>query len=203
MRFLFRVQILLLLSTAAFGQTKQLPDSMKFLLVELKSEKNKLDYFRAHKTSNDLKRLSDDITATNQATINDYTDHFTYCPVYFYMDTNRQKIRDKQFDDIIFKGNYTLVPANIIPHNENRFLVVKFGYADDSLSVFQNTTGLVMYNPQLEQVHFIKKIKGKVLGKYYFTSKKYNIEYRPFATQLNNSLLNRNKKGILQTEKTH
>ena len=200
MRFVFGVLILLLFSTEVIGQLKDRPDSVKFILVELKSEQNKLDYFKAHKNTTELKRLSDDVSAQNQANISDYTDHFTNCPVYFYMDTNRQKIRDKQFEGNLFKAGYALLPTNTIPHNEDRFLVVKFGYSEDSLSAFQNTMGLVLYNHQLQQLRFIKKIRGKIPKQYYFTSKKYNIEYRPFATQLNNSLLDSYKKDTTVSE---
>ncbi len=203
MRFVFVVLILLLFSPGAICQTKEKTASVKFLLVELKSEKNKLDYFNAHKNPTELKHLSDDIAAQNLATINDYTDHFNYCPVYFYMDTNRQKIKDKQFEGYLFKGGYTILPANTIPDNETRFMVVKYGHPDDSLSIFQNTMGLIMYNYKLEPLQFIKKIRGKIPKQYYFTSKKYNIEYRPFATQLNNSFLNNYKKDTTGAEMNH
>ena len=201
MRFLYWMIILLLTGHWVIGQIKNKPDSLKFLLVELKSEQNKLDYFKTHKNPSEFKRLSDDIIAQNQATIIDYTDHFSFCPVYFYMDTDRAKIKNARFNGILFKSGYKLIPDNTITPNETQFMVAKYGHTDDSLSIYQNTMGLVLYNHLLVQLQFIKKIRGKVPAQYSFTSKKYNIEYRPFATQLNNSLTNIYKKETSDAEK--
>lgn len=136
----------------------------------------------------------------------DFTDHFDFCPVYFFMDTDIDKIKAKQFAGVVFDTNGVVVKNPQL----TTYYITYFGYPqEDKHSYFVTReanyrygngmtigSGLVVMDENFVQGHppfpyFIFKLdywdlfKGKKVKAYSFESKKYDMEYYPLARGLN------------------
>ncbi len=180
------------------------------ILVQLKSEKNKIAAMtKAHDTKN-LELVKKDAIKIKNAMINDFKDHITYCPVYFYMDTNVDKVKAGNLDGVLFTANNTLVPASANGLQDNKYIIVFYGYpitqshktkvVPDSVAAQPQTEapngkGLIINNPKMEQISYLYKfdyenwtVRSKQNRKYIALSKKFDMEYFPTAAQLDAKL---------------
>ena len=100
----------------------------KAVLVQLRSEHNRMEYLVKTRSYKDLEKLKVDAVNVQRAMINDFQDHFTNCPVYYYMDTNAPLIQKKIFDGILL--NADLTPAKNLPISNagSDYLVAYYGY---------------------------------------------------------------------------
>src|SRR5580698_8005575 len=62
------------------------------LLVQLKSEKSRIDAATRNKDYKALEEMKKDAKGARKAMIKDFKDHIDYCPVYYYMDTNLNQV---------------------------------------------------------------------------------------------------------------
>ncbi len=180
------------------------------VLVQLKAEKNRIEALtRAHKKSL-LENVIIDRGEVINAMTADFTDHFSYCPVYYYMDTNVDAIQNKHFANVLL--NADLTPAKNIAFNpeNDKYVVVYYGdpvKQSRDQSVVTDTMaylnadgkpegrGLVILNSNLQQISFFYKfgyddvfLKMKYGSKYCFSSKHFQMEYYPFAKKLNTAI---------------
>jgi len=113
---------------AGYAQETTRSNYPKAVLVQLRSEHNRMAALIKARRYKDLERLKTDAIAIQTAMINDFQDHFTECPVYYYMDTNASFVEQKMFDGILLNANLT--PAKNLPINSssNDYLVAFYGY---------------------------------------------------------------------------
>ena len=100
----------------------------KAVLVQLRSEHNRIAAATKAGGYKDVAEIKKDALAIQNAMINDFHDHFTNCPVYYYMDTNADLIQKKIFKGILL--NAGLVPVEDLPlsDTDTNYLVVYYGY---------------------------------------------------------------------------
>ncbi len=175
------------------------------VLVQLSSEQNRMKALKSGHLYKQLKQLKKDARGAQKATIADFRDHFVYCPVYYYMDTNLNKVIKRDFNGILFDNRGEIVQQQILSPSDTDFLIVYYGYPvpqrpkgklirDESAyshSTHQHWKGLVINNFKFEQFNYIgqrnkahfspKKYKH---NKYYYTSPIFDIEYHPLAAKL-------------------
>lgn len=237
----------------------------KAVLVQLRSEHNKVAALIKARRYKDLEKLKTDAVNVQNAMINDFQDHFTDCPVYYYIDTNAPLIQKKIFDGILL--NADLTPAKHLPISDTSsdYLVAFYGYpvvqsaytevvtdsvtdsaqyihrAKDPFNIASmsnisgpgeympnprdplnnanepNTSGpevymhsagepfgigLVILNSNFLQVNYFYKLGYQAMflrrrskkDKYHYSSKRYDMEYFPFAEMFNEKLASR--RGI-------
>jgi hypothetical protein len=172
--------------------------SPKAILVQLRSEQRKLTYLvNAPEKAAVLAR---DAAAIRRATINDFRDHFIYCPVYFYIDTNADKIKAKQLDNVLFTADGTMLPHVQLQD----YYIVYYGHPQDPVgSKYKHDNGDVLGNglvvldenyKQTQQPfpYYVWKLVYSNIGKwdttYAYKSKEYDIEYYHLATTFSREL---------------
>lgn len=187
----------LVLSFAVHAQVDY-PETVKFLLVQLRSEKSRIESAEKY-NPDEVASLQNEAAKERQVTINDFTDHFSKVPVYYFIDTDYEKIINKQFSGVVYNADMT--KATALPDRDD-YLIVYYGKpsedkrdkADTTTDyVYNNSerlgTGLIFLKPNYKYAHiyiwhleyhelFTSRKRNK---KYFFRSKKYDIEYFPMA----------------------
>jgi hypothetical protein len=183
----------------------------KFVLVQLSSEKNRIEALAKNKRYSELEIVKKDAKGTKDATITDFKRHFDRYPVYFYIDTNINAIKARQFSGVLFDTAGNAIGNRLINENSQDYLIVYYGLpttqprsstvvdASDEYSKLgePNGKGLIICNYLFQQVMYFYKLgssdlgldKNKYKGCYYF-SKKFDIEYFPLAQRFNKSVPN-------------
>lgn len=179
------------------------------VLVQLRAESHRIDELTRAKQYALVEEVKKDREKVNQATINDFTDHFDYCPVYYFMDTNYEKIKEKQFAGILINADGSSI-SNYVVNNNNHYLIASYGkpyfqsrFAKKVEDSIDNTymsdipydRAIIICNEDLIQVGYFYKLNYvsryhiKQWGKkYYYHSKRFKIEYCPAAKSFNDAL---------------
>ncbi len=174
------------------------------VLVQLRSEHNRIDAMKKDRNYKAVEEVKKDAEEVRSRMILDFTLNFHYCPIHYYMDTNADLVKNKEFDGVLMNGDGTPVNSPAINSRSADYFIVYYGYAISQPKVNDVVTdkakytydadsrpgkGLVILNDKFQQLdHFYKldyddaffKHKKK-LTKYYYVSKHYDIEYFPFA----------------------
>lgn len=193
--------LVVLPATQAIGQS-----APKVILVQLNAEWNRLSRARELGMANKEAEISADAAMVRQKMMADFKDNFRYCPVYYYLDTNAARIKAGQRTGLLMDANGATIAGDPLAAIGDNYLVVFYGKPDwqikpgaietdnrDNPGAASNAVGLIICNSNLEQISFLYKLNygmplSKVRSPYLFISKKYEIEYFPFARHLNFSL---------------
>ncbi|MBS1587643.1 MAG: hypothetical protein JSS82_19070 [Bacteroidetes bacterium] len=179
----------------------------KAILVELRSQQKRIEYLENSNRSNEVEQLVKDIDDANRAMVNDFKDHFKFCPVYFIVDTNVNRVVAKQYDGILLDINMQPVRADVMNKAGDDFFIVYFGmpmrekagmHTEQEVPRSQNGQGLVVIDHNGKQLlspfqfyyYNNRRYYGVSRGnpQYNFASKKYNIEYYALAADLSGGL---------------
>jgi hypothetical protein len=173
------------------------------VLVQLRSEHNRIEALTKSGRYQDVEDVKKDALEVRKRMILDFHDHFHYCPVYYYIDTNADLIKLKAFDGVLLQEDGTPIKAPVLESTSENYLIVYYGYAlsqskvnwrpitDTSRYTYDPQTpygkALVVLNAKFQQVNYLYNLNFKILKgnkKYYYHSKHFEIEYYPHAGRL-------------------
>jgi hypothetical protein len=98
----------------------------KALLVELLARKNQVDYMKENNPER-VPEIMKDIQSVMKATMLDFSMNFDYVPVYFFIDTNADKIKEGHFEGVLLDENFQLVKQTVLAEGDTNFYVAYFG----------------------------------------------------------------------------
>ncbi len=203
--------LLLLLTRSCFAGDTLSHRFPQFILIQLSSQRNRIEAMQRERKYSAIAEVNSDAEGVKAATIQDFTDHFHYCPVYYYVDTNMDLVKKGDFENILFNGDGSPVNNPAVNGHAKNYLVAYYGYPvtqarkteskDDSVEKEYNSgepmgKGLVVDNSKFQQVAYFYRFgyedalfskKGE--DKYTYHSKHYDIEYNPFAAKLEKKLV--------------
>ena len=187
MKSTFIIICLLLTFKNTIAQRKGFPATVKYILVQLNTETNKTQYYMKRGKMKDAHRVI--ITSQKQRSmyIQDYTDNFTFCPVYYFMDTTIGSIKNKKFENCLLDAMGNAIPKEKLPADDSSFLVIEFGYPEDNTAVTTTIKGLIVRNSKFEQINYVMKSRTPN-SKYTLKPNLFDITYKPFAKHLNKYL---------------
>jgi hypothetical protein len=186
------------------------------VLVQLRSEHNRIEKMKEANMPYYLRKLKEDAVGVKTSMINDFTDNFNYCHVYYFMDTNLHLVLDGMFNNVLLNADGS--PATNITANfsKQNYLIVYYGYpisqsktekeVTDSLRYIVQSDppsgkGLMVNNGKYQQIGILYKLSYENFlfrifykHKYYYISKRYDMEYFPFAKELNKQLYSYNNR---------
>ena len=168
----------------------------KALLVILKTRKGQVEYLTKHRPEH-LPRLKRDIRGAMAATVNDFNDHFDYCPVFFFADTMATEIMAAHFDGVLLDRNLKPVQQTVLAEGDTSFFVADFGHMSQALSKDDATAQM---NVNLREVLLVMDYHFELLKwplpafargfistssmkyrNYWYRSEYYEIDYTPQA----------------------
>jgi len=183
------------------------------ILVQLRSEHSRIEAATRARDYKALEEIKKDALGERAAMVNDFSDHFNYCPVYYYMDTNLHFIMDRNFANVLLDSNGLPAKNLVINDTSTRYYIVFYGYAtsqtrkpkahadNESGSWVTAGKGLIINNYKFQQISFFYSAstdfysflsdninKKSKFGKYGYQSKKYDIEYFPYALRFSMQL---------------
>jgi len=184
----------------------KLPYSPKNLFVMLRAEQRRLDYFSARGDKKMINRVKYDADMVANSTVNDFNDHFNYCTVYYFMDTNLEKVKNKQFEGVLFTTKDYTNKTYITSNDLHSYQIIYYGRFSNNQELSKNIKdtgnfwnyepagmGIVINDSVFNYLHYIGELNHYfVVGrpqrpnKYTYYSRKLDIEYRPFAEVLQN-----------------
>jgi hypothetical protein len=120
------------LAYGSYGKKKKTPKhkplvNPKAVLIQLSTRGNRIDFFGS---KNKLARIAaeDSIaTSENGKMVADFRDNFSYCPVYFFYDTNAHRIKQHQFDDILMDVNLKTVNTIAFNPSDSNYIIAYWG----------------------------------------------------------------------------
>ncbi|MBX2907013.1 MAG: hypothetical protein KF744_13295 [Taibaiella sp.] len=166
---------------------------------------------KALKAANDeaaMAQLDKDLHGVFRAIRNDFRDHFTAYPVYFFIDTNLASVQHNHLDGVLINADDEVQRHNPIKGKE--FQIVYYGYpkarirrtgylrSEGDDADFDTHFGKVwvVCDRDMNQVSYSKprpilSPQADAIGdaRYKYTSPKYNIEYRASADKLQKAML--------------
>ena len=98
------------------------------VLVQLRSEHNRIEALKKARKYREADIVQTDAGVIRTKMIADFRDHITFCPVYFYADTNAELVKQKKFDGILFNADSTPVKNLIINDSSRDYFIVYYGY---------------------------------------------------------------------------
>ena len=203
--------VLCLLPLYGFSHSREENEAPRVILVQLRTEQNRQRELKNHHQSSLLEILKKDIAGLNEAVINDFKDHLAYCPVYYYVDTNYEKIKSKHFEGILLDASGEPVKDPVINSSSTNYLVAMWGHPVMQ-SVFESSAkdtsvyhgdyglpmasrGLILHNDKLIQIAYYYKldwdasyIRKHFAKKYQYKSKKFDFDYAPCAQVIQRQL---------------
>ncbi len=111
--------------------TKAVDTSYKFpkaILVQLRSEHNRIAALAEAHRNRELEMVKEDASRIMQKEIADFKDHITYCPVYFYIDTNLYLVKNRKFSGVLFNADSTPASNTGLNDTSKDYLIVYYGY---------------------------------------------------------------------------
>jgi len=180
----------------------------RILLLQLSAEQNRIAALTKANNQKQLEEVKNDAQRVRKVMINDFQDHFDFCPVYYFIDTNVEAIKNKQFDGILLNADgskATDVPLN---RNSSDYLIAFYGFPVEKTKIDTATNtasslpgrGIVFLNSKYKQVGYFIEGDYTSLGvgqrdKYAYLSDHFDIQYLPYAKELSRALYRRSRQA--------
>lgn len=128
-----------------------------------------------------------------QVMVNDFRDNFSYCPVYFFYDTNYHLVLQGKFESALLNADGT--PANniVLSASDTDYRIAYFGQiASNNNSTTTMGKGLVLTDhkgniiDQYWRGEYFDILKPD--PRYSYTSKKFDLRYYATAEKLDNKM---------------
>ena len=174
------------------ARSKDVPPSAVF--VQLPTGSNKIKYLESlsRQRKKELKEVKEQWATVRAKTILDFSDHFDYCPVYYFYDTNLVYITHQQFEGRLLDKDLKPVANGTIKQNDTTYFLLAYGFADDAEEfkdknmIASDWRGKQLKHPlpyrSFSEYSPINK------ERYFFRSRRNNIEYEGYAMPYNETL---------------
>jgi hypothetical protein len=179
----------------------------RVILVQLPTEENRMKVLDRRGHENEVLEITHDAQEVRNVMVKDFTDHFTFCPVYYFMDNNLERVKAQDFNGVLLGKDMQPVNNLEVGPGSKDYLVVRYDRPEGQPKrekVVKQTAGidegpmargLVVSNYKLQQVKAItvndqkKSLMTPTQRKLYsYRSKHYMIEYYPLAKELDNKV---------------
>jgi len=194
-------------SGAAYAQHNERNRLPKAILVMLNTESTRLAYLKQHGYKKKYEKLSADVKKVSLCMRRDFYDNFSLYPVYFFDDTNLNKVKEGNLNGILMNAEGDVLNKTALNDNTTDFFIVYFGYPtmtgvnkerlikenSDEAITFHDDRGkyLVVCNNRMEQITYVAKRPSEYLlgapdevRPYYYVSRTFDLMYWPNAEKL-------------------
>lgn len=182
------------------------------VFVELFTYQAKIDRYMRTKQEANGEAMKKDAAKIIAKTVADFNANFSFCPVYYFYDTNAELLLNRQFEGVLLNKDLTPVNESPVAATDTTYLVVNYGPAAVSRKNYNEATageknnldygvgnnaminsykGNILdytFNPLPSFVLYDKKFFLRVGSDYTYTSKRFNISYKDLAAYLNEKM---------------
>lgn len=161
----------------------------KAVLVQLRSEHKRIAHLQETRQRKKLTELKREAQVVAQVMTNDFRDHFSYCPVYYFYDTNYHLILQNKFDGVLMDARGVPADNIVLSANDTDYWIAYFGPVTSKGS--DNNAmgkGLVITDSKGKTINqFWRGEYFDILKpdpRYSYTSKKFDLRYYATAAKL-------------------
>ena len=178
------------------------------ILVQLPTYQRRIDYLHRPKDSAKLEQVKRDADSMQAKMALDFSDNIDYCPVYFFYDSDIEKVKNKQLDGVLLDSNLRPVqPSSVFAIGKNYFIVLFglvyeeiTGESEGSLSAGQSVASskqrLQVYDRDYQKIkkplpsgtNNVWAKPKQDISVYQYESPLFNIYYHPYAARFNAKL---------------
>jgi len=180
--------------------------SPKVLLVQLRSEQSRIEHLLREKKTREANKVIKEASIVRKVIKNDFEENFSFCPVYYFMDTNVELIKKQIFDNVVFTADGIPMKETALYPGDTDYFIVYYGYPEEQMTLntnpdeynsYNNGTvmgkGLIFLNYKYQQVDFYYRFEYMDIfdhpdPRYSYKSDTYDIEYYPFAAKYQEDL---------------
>ena len=106
-------------------EAKQRPP--KAILVEIFMRERLMNHYVSSKQTKKEAALKRDIEGVKNAIVADFSDNYTYGPVYFFYDTDADAVRAKKFEGVLMDKDLKPAKNIVLTPTDSNYFIVYFG----------------------------------------------------------------------------
>lgn len=99
----------------------------KVLLVELFTRRNKINYLTSLKKDKMARDVEADVRMVIEKTVADFTDNYSFTPVYYFIDTLADKIQNHEYAGVVLDEKLQPVARPILADGDTAIYILTFG----------------------------------------------------------------------------
>jgi hypothetical protein len=199
-----KLSILIAFTALLLPSVKSIAQRPSAILVMLKAETNRIAALEKGGQTGLANQLSGEAEIVRQKTINDFSDHFSFCPVYYFVDTNLHLIKEKKFGNVLFDKGRKMYSTSPIDVADTSFFIVYYGLDMPNIksknedqtylsngAAMRPLKGLTVLDHQFKKIDrspikflFKNEPRNPVNNQYDFASVEFNISYFQSAKKL-------------------
>jgi hypothetical protein len=179
----------------------------KAILVQMRSEQRRIQYFMDNNRPYEARQVKKEASIIRKVMKNDFEDNLSFCPVYYFMDTNAYLVKEQRFDSVLSTAEGLPVRNCAIRPGDTDYYIVYYGYPDEQMDQDASPNhdfnigngevmgkGLIFLDYKYQQKDFYYRFEYWDLFhtkdmRHEYRSSKYDMEYYPFAAQYETDLL--------------
>ncbi len=99
------------------------------VLFQLRSEHNRISAMLQNNDIQEAELVAHEAEEVTKRVHLDFNENFGYCPVYYYMDTNADRIKKREFNGVLMNDKGEFVYDVVPPGDSTTYVIVYYGYA--------------------------------------------------------------------------
>jgi hypothetical protein len=192
------------MAAQVFRRRHALPNELppKAILIQLSTGYTRLNRAGREEFKEQLKK---DMKISNERMILDFQENFTFCPVYYFNDSDIRYIINHEFFGYLRDAKRQLIRDHVMQEGDTNFFILHFGYMlnedendldlplSQRMLIASDHKGEMLRYPLPATTYFTdtRKLKNKrYKSEYRYNSHHTDVEYRPRALQYSALLKN-------------
>ena len=179
----------------SIANKKELPPS--FVLVQLNTGTNKIKHLTKTNRKRDLEIAKRDIKNMMQKMILDFDDNFSFCPVYYFYDTNHHLVIQQKFEGILLNAEREIVDTVKKLQADTSYFIIQYGKIinDEEWNSYKivasnwQSKKLPYPVPETYYQGFMPSKTKKARKEYKYRSSLFELRYKPMAEAYSSTLI--------------
>ena len=173
------------------------------VFVQIRTGANRLKYYREYSAGEKkIEALKIDITKIMERTLSDFNTNFSFCPVYYFYDTNWHKVVERSFEGVLLDKELKPLQDVSAFAQDTTYFILNYG-GDASIGGRKRPSVLAsdFHGRLLEKPLPVAPSNDMVdkyredFWKYRYVSRDSYLEYRGYAKAYSETLSNYYKSG--------
>ena len=128
MKHVFLLLLVSVLFSPLNAQTKRV-ERPQVILMMLNESLNQIEALKKRGRANDITLLQEADREINQSIIADFTQYFSFCPVYYFYNRDYDYVKNRQWDKVVFyDAEHISTPKKIELGNLQQYVIAEVNY---------------------------------------------------------------------------
>ncbi len=191
------------LTTTAVAKKKHQLYPPDVILVQIKSEQRKIEVLEERGGEERATQIKKDAIAVRNAMMNDFNNNFKLCPVYYFLDTNLDKVLKGDLDNVLMDSSWSPVAKSPLKTSDTSFYIAFYGVpvSKEGFGSLNTLTdqALILFDHNRKQIDYFWKntITSSTNDNYNYESKiSRTVSYTALASTLQSFMVRKLRKHL-------